>query len=214
MSGTSEGGVRRSYDAVAGPYADNFLNELGHKPLDRALLATLAHDVRERGRGPVGDLGAGPGHVAAHLAGLGVPAVALDLAPAMAVEARRRLGLSAAAGSLTALPLRDGALGGATAFYCLIHLDDPALDRAAAELARVVAGGGPLLVAFHTGTEVRHLDEWWDREVDLDFRFLEPEAVAGRLERAGFTVEATLQRRAYPEEVDTFRTYLLARRHQ
>lgn len=204
--------VRRSYDRVAARYADALGDELDHKPLDRALLSVMADDVRRRGQGPIGDLGAGPGHVAAHLAHLGAPALALDLSPAMAAEGRRRLGLATVAGSLTALPIRDGALGGAAAFYCLIHLDDGGLDAAAVELARVVADGGPLLVAFHTGEEVRHLDEWWDQPVDLAFRFLEPEAIAGRLDRAGFAVEATLQRRAYPEEVDTFRTYLLARR--
>jgi SAM-dependent methyltransferase len=172
--------------------------------------------VLSRG-GVVGDLGAGPGHVAAHLAALGAGALALDLSPAMTAIARSRLGLPSLAGSLTALPLRTGALAGAAAMYCLIHLDDPALDAAAAELARVVAPGGPLLVAFHevradSAEEVRHLDEWWDQPVDLDVRFLRPPEVTARLERAGFTVEPTLERRSYPTEVDTRRCYVLARR--
>jgi SAM-dependent methyltransferase len=206
--------VRRSYDRVAPHYAEALLDELDGKPLDRALLSVLADDVRSRG-GLVGDLGAGPGHVAAHLAALGAGALALDLSPAMAAIARTRLGLPAAAGSLTALPLRTGALAGAAAMYCLIHLDDPALDAAAAELARVVAPGGPLLVAFHqvrAGEELRHLDEWWDQPVDLDFRFLRPAEVTARLERAGFRVEATLSRGPYATEADTQRCYLLARR--
>lgn len=208
--------VRRSYDRVADRYADALSDELDHKPLDRALLSVLAADIGSRGRetGPIGDLGAGPGHVAAHLAGLGASVLALDLSPAMAAVGRDRLRLATVAGSLTSLPLRTGALGGATALYCLIHLDDEGLDAAVAELARVVADGGPLLVSFHTGEEVRHLDEWWEAPVDLDFRFLQPEPVAERLERAGFAVEATLQRVAYPEEADTFRTYLLARRRR
>jgi hypothetical protein len=74
-----------------------------------------------------------------------------------------------------------------------------------------VAPGGPLLVAFHTGPGLRHLGEWWGEEVDLAFRFLEPDRVAAALEGAGFAVEATVQRAPYPEE-STHRTYLLARR--
>lgn len=210
--GLDPASVRRSYDRVARHYADAFLAELGHKPLDRALLTVLAEDVAQRGRRPIADLGAGPGHVAAFLAGQGAGVVALDLSPAMATIAHDRLMLAGVAGSLTALPFAAGALGGAVTLYSLIHLDDEGLDAAAPELARVVADGGPLLVAFHTGQEVRHLDTWWEQEVDLDFRFLEAAAVTGRLERAGFAVEAVLERAAYPEEVDTRRTYVLARR--
>ena len=150
--------VRHSYDRVAGRYADEFVDELEHKPLDRALLSVVADDVARRGTGPIGDLGAGPGHVGSFLAGLGAAVVAVDLSPAMAAIAHDRLGLAAAAGSLTALPLRPGSLGGAVAFYCLIHLDEQGLEAAAGELARAIADGGPLLVAFHTGREVRHLD--------------------------------------------------------
>jgi SAM-dependent methyltransferase len=168
--------------------------------------------VRRRGSGPVGDLGAGPGHVGAFLAGRGVGVAALDLSPAMAAIARHRLGVASAAGSLVALPFGDGTLGGAVALYCLIHLDDDGLEATARELARVVAVGGPVLVSFHTGREVRHFDTWWGEDVDLDFRFLERAPVEGLLAGAGFAVEAVLERTSYPEEVETRRTYVLARR--
>jgi len=204
--------VRRSYDRVASRYAHEFVHELDHKPLDRALLSVVADDVRGRGRRPIGDLGAGPGHVGSFLAGLGAGVMALDLSPAMAALARHQLGVAAVAGSLTSLPLGRGVLGGAVAFYCLIHLDDEGLEAAARELARVIEVGGPLLVAFHAGQEVRHLDEWWGEDVDVDFRFLEPGQVGDRLERAGFAVEAVLERAPHAEEGATRRTYMLTRR--
>jgi SAM-dependent methyltransferase len=211
--GLDPGNVRRSYDAVAERYAEELLDELSYKPLDRALLSLVAEDVAARGAGPIGDLGAGPGHVASYLSGLGAPALALDLSPAMAAIGHDQLGVAAVAGSLTSLPFERGALGGAVAFYCLIHLEDEGLAAAAAELARVIAPGGPLLVAFHTGEEVRHLDDWWDRPVDLDFRFLTNDRVVPLLEGAGFAVEATLTRSPYEPEHPTTRTYLLARRY-
>jgi SAM-dependent methyltransferase len=215
--GLDPGNVRRSYDTVASDYAKELLDELTYKPLDRALLSVVAGDVAARGAGPIGDLGAGPGHVASYLSslsgpGVGAEPVALDLSPAMAAIARHRLSVVSLAGSLTALPFRRGALGGAVAFYCLIHFDDGGLADAAAELARVVAPGGPLLVAFHSGEEVRHLDDWWDHPVDLDFRFLTAARVVPLLEGAGFTMEATLTRSPYGPEHPTTRTYLLARR--
>lgn len=203
--------VRRSYDRVAGHYADAFADELDRKPLDRALLALVARDVRSAGQGPLGDLGAGPGHVAAWLATTATPVVAVDLSPAIAALAPARFGVPAACGTLTAVPLGTAALDGAVALYCLIHLDDDHIVAAAHEFARIVAPGGPLLVAFHTGPDLRHLDQWWGEEVDLDFRFLVPDRVAATLDDAGFAVEASVQRAPYPEE-STHRTYLLTRR--
>ena len=48
--------------------------------------------------------------------------------------------------------------------------------------------------------------------MDLDFRFLETPVVVAALEAAGFEMEAQLERTHYPEEVETRRSYLLARR--
>jgi len=44
------------------------------------------------------------------------------------------------------------------------------------------------------------------------FRFLEPAHIAGAMEDAGLGVEARLERTSYPEEHETRRGYLLARR--
>jgi len=70
---------------------------------------------------------------------------------------------------------------------------------------------GLLLVSFHLGTEVRHVDEWWGHDVDVDFRFLSALVVSEALERAGYAVEMQLERVAYPEESPTRRAYVLAR---
>jgi len=59
--------MRRSYDAVAADYAERLGDELAHKPFDRAWLLDLA--ARVAGRGLIGDVGCGPGHVTAVLAG-------------------------------------------------------------------------------------------------------------------------------------------------
>lgn len=38
---------------------------------------------------------------------------------------------------------------------------------------------------MHGGAEVRHLDEWFDHEVNLDFVLREPAYVVGTVEAAG-----------------------------
>jgi SAM-dependent methyltransferase len=195
--------VRGAYDAVAGAYAERVGGELAGKPADRALLDALA----ARAGGVVGDLGCGPGHVAAHLRDRGARVVGVDLSPGMLRHAR----VPVAAGDLLALPLADGSLAAAVAFYSLIHLPPGTEVAALAEVRRVLAPGGTLLAAVHVGEEVRHLDEWWGVPVSLDFRFFPVPVLTGWLAAAGFTVTDVLERDAYPDvEVATRRAYVTA----
>src|SRR5436305_1224580 len=57
--------TQQSYDRVAGLYAEKYLHEFDHKAVDRDLLDRFAERVKERG--PVLDLGCGPGQVARYL---------------------------------------------------------------------------------------------------------------------------------------------------
>jgi SAM-dependent methyltransferase len=203
--------TRRSYDTVAGAYAGRLRDELDGKPLDRALLAAL---LEQRPAGtPVADLGCGPGHVTGWLAARGATAVGVDLSPGMIEVARREQpGAEFRVGDLLSLPAADGEFGAVIAFYSVIHLTPGELPAALAELYRVLRPGGLALLAFHAGTEVRHVTDWLGHDVDVDFRFYEPADVTAALEAAGFTVQARLERAAYPAEVDTWRAYLLAAR--
>lgn len=205
------GRTRASYDRVAEVYAARFAGELRDKPLDRGLLDAFAEQLP--GPEPVADVGCGPGQVTRYLAHRGVPALGVDLSPAMVAQARRLSpGLAVLQGSLLDLPARDGEWAGITAFYAIIHLPAGTLPTALGEFHRVLRGGGLVLLAFHVGDERISLDEWLGQRVSLDFQLLQPAAVEGALEAAGFTVEATLVRAPYPSEHPTRRAYVLARR--
>ncbi|MER6945844.1 class I SAM-dependent methyltransferase [Nonomuraea sp. NPDC000554] len=207
----SHDSTRRSYDTVAENYAAGFRDELAAKPLDRALLACLVEQT-EPGT-TIADLGCGPGHVAAWLAGRGASTVGIDLSAAMvAVGRREHPAVEFREGDLLALPAADGEFGSAVAFYSIIHLAPSELRRAFEEARRALRPSGLLLVSFHIGSEVRHLDEWLGHKVDVDFRFFEPSDVAKALEDAGFAVETRIERTNYASEVATRRAYLLARR--
>ena len=70
-----------------------------------------------------------------------------------------------------------------------------------------------MLLAFHAGSETRHLDEMLGVRVDLDFYLHPVDVVARHLESAGLIVDAQLVRRAYePLEVATQRAYAWARK--
>jgi ubiquinone/menaquinone biosynthesis C-methylase UbiE len=204
-------GLRTSYDAVAPAYAQRYAVELEHKPLDRALLGVFSDDV---GRGGVvADVGCGPGHITAHLHELGLRPIGIDLSPQMIELAQQRYAdVDFAVGSMLALPADDQSWAGMIAFYSIIHLTAGELPVALAEFRRVLRPRAPLLLAFHVGDEVRHVDELLEQAVSVDFHFRQPAAVIELLRGAGFDVEMSLERAPYISiEAPTQRGYLLAR---
>lgn len=205
--------MRAFYDAVAREYADHFADELSGKPLDRALLERFAADVR--GAGPVYDLGCGPGgQTTAFLHGLGVDVRGMDLSPAAVAEAAaRHPEIAFEAGDMLALPLPDDAAAGIVAFYAIVHFSPAQLRAALGEMRRVLRPGAPLLLAFHVGEEVVHVDEMFGRRASVDFLFHPVERVESALRDGGLSEVETIVRDPYPEaEHPTRRAYVFARK--
>ena len=208
--------TRASYDAVAAGYSGHFRDELAARPLDRAMLAGFAELVRTAGAGPVADIGCGTGRVTAHLNDLGLSVFGVDLSPQMVAVARRsHPGLRFDVGSMLALDLPDGALGGVMAWYSIIHIPQERLLGVFAEFCRVLAPGGFVLLAFQVGDEPLHLTEALGHAISLDFHRRQPGRVAGLLGQAGLVVSAQLLRE--PDEDGNFtertqQAFLLARK--
>jgi ubiquinone/menaquinone biosynthesis C-methylase UbiE len=203
--------TRASFDAVAADYSAQFTGELPGKPLDRALLAAFAELVPA---GPVADVGCGPGHVTAHLAGLGLDVVGIDLSPGMVeVAGRAYPELRFEVGSMLGLDLADGSLGGLVAYYSIVNIPRSELPAVFAEFARVLVPGGALLMAFQVGDEERHGTEWLGHRIDLRVYRNQPDVVAGLLAESGLPVRATLVREPDDDGVERGpRAYLLATR--
>ncbi len=203
--------VRTSYDRVADEYARRIYAELSDKPFDREVLDRFAEALR--GRGLVCDLGCGPGQIARYLADRGLPVVGVDLSAGMVAQARRlNPDLTFEQGDMRHLSaVHDGAWAGIAAFYSIIHVPRAGVTEALIELRRVLRPGGLLLLAFHLGDEVVHLDTWWERPVSADFVFFQSAEMTRYLTDAGFEIEAVRERDPYPEvEHQSRRAYLLA----
>ena len=204
--------LQSSYDRVADEYARRIYDELKDKTLDRQLLDNLAE--RLANKGVICDMGCGPGHVARYLHERGADVMGIDLSDRQVEQARRlNPGIKFRQGNMLSLDIPDGAWAGIAAFYSIIHIPRPEVISALRELKRTLQPGGLLLLAFHIGDEVVHLDEWWGEPVCADFIFFMPDEMAGYLETAGFVVEESIERPPYPNvEHQSKRAYILSRK--
>lgn len=203
--------TREVYDEVATEYSTRIAGELDGKPLDRALLDVFATSVGPGGR--VCDAGCGPGHVSRYLRDRGVDVFGLDLSQAMVVEAGRlQPDIVFREGDLTSWAGEPTDLAGIVAFYSLIHLPREAVSSALRTMRDHLRPGGLVFLAFHVGSEVLHIDEWWGKTVSLDFTFFEIDEMRGYVEEAGLVIEWVVERAPYADvEHPTRRGYVLAR---
>jgi SAM-dependent methyltransferase len=87
------------------------------------------------------DVGTGPGHIAGRAANRGATVTGLDVSAAMVEQARLRYPqIRFQTGDAERLPFADEAFDAVVAGFVLLHLGRP--ERAAGELARVLAPGG------------------------------------------------------------------------
>ncbi len=204
--------TRSAYDTVAVDYAALLRTSLAESPLDRALLDVFAERVLADGGGAVGDLGCGPGRVTAYLHERGLDAFGVDLSPGMVAVARETYPhLRFDVGALDHLDLPDGALAGAVVWYSLIHTPPAQQPRAFAELRRVLAPGGQLLLAFQVGEDQHvHREVAYGHPVPLDSYRMAPGRVAEQLAEVGITVHTRTFREPEGELETTPQAFLLA----
>ncbi|MEV5428006.1 methyltransferase domain-containing protein [Streptomyces sp. NPDC052701] len=207
------GATREAYDAVALTYAQLFRDTLRDSPLDRAVLGAFAELVRAGGDGRVADLGCGPGHVTAHLDGLGLSAFGVDASPAMIESARQAYpGLRFDVGSMAALDIADGVLGGVLSRWSIIHTPPQEVPVILGEFHRVLAPGGHLLIGFSASDDPSHPAQVFDHTVAPAYRWW-PDHLAAMLRESGLAEVARMVREPQPTDRRQFQeVHLLARK--
>lgn len=124
----------------------------GEDPLEFAFAAIAEVQPRR-----VLEVGGGEGEFAARIVReLGCELIGVDQSPRM-VEIQRAKGIDARVGSVEQQPFEDGHFDVAVAAWMLYHVPD--IDRALAELARVLHAHGRLVAVTNS---VDHMKELWD----------------------------------------------------
>lgn len=195
--------VRRAYDAMAATYHEWLPDLRAEQPLDRAMIAAFAEQVRLLQPASVLDAGCGTGRMVGFLRGLGLDVIGVDLSPGMVGIARTvhpDVGFQVA--DLRHLPFADDTFAGVLAWYSLIYCAPDDLAAALRELTRVLAPGGYLLAGFQAGTGTRSLNDP-DADVHMPELFLRTvDEMSAAFGQAGLTVAARCFRAAQPDSYD------------
>ena len=202
--------------AIYSETADRYVGAIGTElstaidgSAELAVLDEFAHLV---GRGPVADVGCGPGRAAAYLAARGVEVAGFDIAPGMVAAARAaHPDIPFELGTLTSLPVADQTFAGAVCWYSIIHTPLDELEPAWTEFRRVLRPSATLLLAFQAGDGERverHRAVGTERTL-VNHRHA-PEEVAASLLAAGFEVESIHQRAAVGDHENTPQAMILA----
>jgi len=202
--------LRSTYDLVAAEYESRFADELQDKPRDRELLESLAGSVGD----PIAEIGCGPGHIGAFVRHAGRRhhrVVGVDLSPAMAVLAMRRLDAALVA-DMRSLPFAADTFGGLVAFYSLIHLRRAELEPVLRGFTRVLRPGGHVLFSAHEGHDELERDEFLGEQAPVVATLFTLDELAGAGRRAGLEVVLAERRNPYGSEGETVRLYVEAKK--
>ena len=151
MKVNDPGAVARQYASEANLEARRSIYGTQEGPDPREMTFEAVAEVEPQ---RVLEVGGGPGELAARIGTeLGCGVVMVDVSARM-VELALERGVEARLGDVQGLPFEDGSFDVAIAAWMLYHVPD--LDRALAELARVLRPGGRLVAVTNAG---EHLAE-------------------------------------------------------
>ncbi len=195
---------------VAVDYAETHADALVGPSFERWLLSEVAREAK----GPVVEVGCGPGHTTAFLVEQGADAQGLDFSPAMLEQARtRHPDVRFALGDQRNLMRPEGAPGwsAVVSWFSLVYLPPEELASTIAALARPLADDGTLVIGTLTGGGLRHATGWFGREVDLTIVKHTRESVVAAVRAAGLSDLTWYVRGARPDE-QSDRLFVIGRR--
>lgn len=158
---TTDGRAQRESDLIS--YYTNEVRDRQDRELPDSRVRVRAAYLRQldaEGRRSVVEIGCGPGRDGEAFAAAGFAYTGVDLAPA-SVDACRSLGLDAQVGSVLELPFEDATFEAGWTMSTLLHVADADLDKALAEIVRVLRPGAPVGIGLW-GDDVGGERVWQD----------------------------------------------------
>ena len=202
--------IKKAYDIAAEAYAEKCFFELYDKPLDKKLYDLFFE--RTVNRGPVLEIGCGPGEIANYLAIKGLPVTGIDISEKMIAVARRlNPHINFETGDVFRLRFSDGEIAGVVAPYLIVNFKEEDLIPAFLEIARVCRPGAAFLISFHTGGQDLIVSDFFVSGNTIPYTYFDSAVVVRLITDAGFAIKEHIVRLPYEGEVTT-RAYIFAER--
>jgi ubiquinone/menaquinone biosynthesis C-methylase UbiE len=200
--------IKKAYDIASEEYAKKCFFELYDKPLDRKLYDLFYERIVNKG--PVLEIGCGPGEIANYLKMRGLDIIGVDISDKM-IEQAKKLNpfIDFRVGDVFHLDFKDKSVAGVVSAYLIVNFELNDLAKAFKEIQRVMMKQGHFLLSFHAGNEVIEINDFFVDGNSIPYTFFDPEVVAEILLKSGFRIIETINRMPYEGEV-TKRTYIFA----
>ncbi len=202
------------WDAVAARYLELFRDEFSAKPFDRAVIRVFAADL---GAGAaILDAGCGPcGQVARLLSDYGATVTGVDISSACIALARQEEpALRFEVMDMADTAFEDGSFDGVVAYYALHYQPKQSLAGVVREFARVLRGGGRLLLVAKEGSGEGWIADPLGITGTVFWSAMSQDELMQLVADNGFDVVGCEAREALAQEIDVRRLYLTARRKE
>jgi len=175
--------VAAAYDQVAAEFAEkNAIMPDAFLEVGPRFLALAGAGAR------ILDVGCGAGRDLAWLSAQGANVVGGDLSAGMLAQARQHAEGRLLRFNMRSLPFPSESFGGVWSSASLLHLPKEDAPRALAEMHRVLAPGGPLMLAIQEG-DGEAWETWPYGTVERFFARYRQDEIAALLAAAGFAVQ-------------------------
>lgn len=193
-AGLNKRAIRRSYDELAGTYAEQRSTDGPGTEILREFLDSLREQPR------ILDAGCGQGEPALSIAETNATAIGLDASREQLRLARDRTSAAALVeGDLTRLPFATDSFDAIVALWSIIHVPIDEHEQAIEEFARVLGPGDRLLLCEGTDRWCGENPDWLETGVPMAWNIAGAETTAEQLRAAGFAIR---DRWGVPESLD------------
>jgi SAM-dependent methyltransferase len=214
MKGYNAREVRDCYNRTAKEYAQQFLNELDHKPFDRSLLNRFSDMLPDGSL--IYDFGCGSGQTTKYIHDLSRhEIIGLDFSENAIHVAKQNFGeIEFVVDDMLNSKMASASADGILAFYAVVHFTYIEIEKALKEWRRLLKPNAIGLFSFHVGEEyVEVADFLGVSGAKATWHLLDVDRVLEISKQVGFRVEEAVIRYPYQGyEHETKRAYILLKK--